>query len=400
MSLVGISIFCITLLMILVGCAAVGPDYHAPEAQTQAGFTHAAQPGLSNDAVEVAWWRGFQDPLLTRFIETALSANHDLRIATANVREARALRLEAVFERYPIITSGASYNNVQRSEASTPAGARTDRDFELYNVGFDAAWELDFFGRVRRSIEARTAEVAAVDANRRDVIVSLTAEVARNYFELRGTQHQLEVARKNAANQQETLNLTLVRLAGGRGTELDTARARAQLNSTLATIPPLETTIERAIHRLSVLRGQPPAASRSELARPAPLPQAPRLVAIGKPEELLRRRSDIRVAERSLAAATAQIGILTADLFPRVVFLGNVALEASTLAGLGSAGSDTYSFGPSISWPAFDLGRVRARIQAADARAESQLARYEQTVLVALEETENALLVPRAPSPP
>jgi outer membrane protein, multidrug efflux system len=285
MSLVGRSIFCITMLMILLGCAAVGPDYRAPEAQTQAGFTYAAQPGLSNDAVEVAWWRSFQDPLLTRFIETALSANHDLRIATANLREARALRLETVFERYPIITSGASYNNVQSSEASTPGGARADRDFELYNVGFDALWELDFFGRVHRSLEARTAEVEAVDANRRDVIVSLAAEVARNYFELRGTQHQLEVARKNAANQQETLNITLVRLAGGRGTELDTARARAQLNSTLATIPPLETTIERAIHRISVLMGQPPEVSRSELARPAPLPQAPRLVAIGKPEE-------------------------------------------------------------------------------------------------------------------
>ena len=214
------------MLMILVGCAAVGPDYRAPKAQTQAGFTYAAQPGLSSDAVEVAWWRGFQDSLLTRFIEMALSANHDLRIATANVREARALRLETVFERYPIITSGASYNNVQSSEASTPAGARADRDFEIYNVGFDAAWELDFFGRVRRSIEARTAEVEVTEASRHDVIVSLTAEVARSYFELHGTQHRLEVARKNAANQQETLNLTLVRLEAGRGTEIDTARSR------------------------------------------------------------------------------------------------------------------------------------------------------------------------------
>ncbi|HSS45843.1 MAG TPA: efflux transporter outer membrane subunit, partial [Burkholderiales bacterium] len=242
-------------------------------------------------------------------------------------------------------------------------------------------------------IEAQLAEVEAAEATRRDVIVSLIAEVARNYFELRGTQHQLDVALKNATNQHETLNLTLILLEGGQGTELDTSRAREQWNSTLATIPLLQAAVQRAIYRLSVLTGQQPQALLAEFLEPAPLADYSKPITIGKPDELLRRRSDIRFAERSLAAATALIGVATADLFPRVTFIGNAAFEANTFSGLGNSGSGTYSFGPSIRWAAvFDYGRVRARILAADARAEANLARYERTVLTALEETENALV--------
>ena len=272
------------------------------------------------------------------------------------------------------------------------AARGTDRDTNLYHAGFDANWELDFFGRVRRAIEAGTADVGAEEASRRDVLVSLLAEVASNYFDLRVAQNQLAVARQNAETLQQTLELTQALLAAGRGTELDVSRAEAQLNVTLATIPPLETRIARDSHRLGVLLGQQPTVLVTLLSAPLPLPGLPTLIALGKPEDLLRRRPDIRIAERDLAAATARVGVGTADLFPRITVLGSVGVEAGSLLGLGKGGIDTFSLGPSIFWAAFDLGRVRARIRAADARTEAALAQYEQRVLLALEETENALV--------
>lgn len=376
------------LLLFVSGCA-VGPNYQEPKTQVLDSFTQGSQKDLSAEQVETLWWHKFNDEKLNHLIEIAVSKNHNLRIAVARLREARALRKESKFDLFPIVTSGASYTNQRLSQAAFPV---PERDVEIYNAGFDATWELDFFGHVRRSIEARSAEVGAEEANRRDVLVSLFSEVARNYFELRGAQNQLEVARRNAENQRQTLDFTESRLEGGAGTKLDVSRARAQLNLTLSIIPPLEATIQRTIHRLSVLTGQQPSALVPELSEPLPLPQLPQLVSIGKPEDLLRRRPDIRIAERNLAAATARIGIATADLFPRVTFFGNVALESNSFSGLGDSGSDIFSFGPRIFWAAFDLGRVKARIKASDARAEGQLAAYELTVLTALEETENALV--------
>jgi NodT family efflux transporter outer membrane factor (OMF) lipoprotein len=377
------------VLIPLTGCM-VGPNYQEPPAKVPGSFANVDRTGFSNGEVEVTWWRGFNDERLNRLIELGLAGNHDLRIATARLREARALRSEVEFDRYPTVTSQGSYSRNRQSEVLAP-GVR-DRDLDLYNVGFDAIWELDFFGRVRRSIEAATATAEAQEAARRDVIVSLLSEIARNYLELRGAQNQLDVARRNAQNQRETLNLTVRLLEAGRGTELDTSRAQAQLNATLATIPPLESTIKRAIYRLGVLTGQQPTASEQELSEAVPVPEIPKIVALGQPEDLLRRRPDVRVAERSLAATTASIGIAVADLFPRVTFIGSVAFEAGSFSNIGSRGSDSFSFGPRISWAAFDLGRVRARIRQADARAEAALAQYEQRVLIALEETEDALV--------
>jgi multidrug efflux system outer membrane protein len=321
-----------------------------------------------------------------------LRANNDQQATAAplRLREARALWSETEFDRFPTVTSQGSYSRERQSEVRAP-GIR-DRDLDLFNVGFDATWELDFFGRVRRSLEAVSADVEAQEASRRDVIVSLLSEIARNYLELRGAQNQLEVARRNAENQRETLNLTFAVLEGGRGTELDTSRAQAQLTLTLATIPPLETAIKAAIYRLGVLTGQQPTALEQELSEALPVPDLPKIVALGQSEDLLRRRPDIRIAERSLAAATARIGVAVADLFPRVTFVGSVALEAGSFSGVGSRGSDTFSFGPRIFWAAFDLGRVRARIRQADARAEGALAQYKRRVLIALEETETALV--------
>ncbi len=235
-------------------------------------------------------------------------------------------------------------------------------------------------------------EVEAAESARRGVFISVAAEVARNYFELRGAQGELDVLRRNKDNQSATLNLTQARLDAGGGTELDVAQARAEVNNTLAAIPPVESVIAHAIHRLGVLTGRQPEALTDELWQSNSLPALPELVDIGDPGQLLRRRPDIRSAERNLAAATSRIGVAVADLFPRVTFNGAIGLEANTFAALSRPGSDTHSFGPSITWAALDYGHVRARILAARAATDAQLAQYEQTILTSLEETENALV--------
>ena len=378
-------------LALFAGCA-VGPNYKKPKTTVAGTFGNATQPHIDTNDISIVWWHGFQDRTLDQLVDRALAHNHDLRIATATLREARALRRFAQFDLLPTVNGDASWTKSLLSKDAFKGVSRSGRETELYELGFDATWELDIFGRLRRALEASSAEVQLAAANQRDVQVSLISEVARNYLELRGSQNELAVARRNATNQTSTVNITRARLEGGRGTELDVARAQAQLSSTLAIIPPLETQVARAMHRLSVLVGEQPTVLVPDLIQPVPLPSLPALVSIGKPESLLRRRPDIRVAERRLAAATARIGVETADLFPRVTFNGSLGLQASSLAGLTEGGADAYSFGPKITWAALDLGHVRARIKAADARAERALAEYERAVLTALEETENALV--------
>lgn len=379
------------MLALLNGCT-VGPDYKTPLTEQPANFVQAANSEFSEQSVEISWWKMFEDRQLTGLVDQAVQHNYDLETARTNLLEARALYLEAGLNLAPIVTAHANYNEQKRSTGSLNNRAFVPRELKLYNIGFDATWEVDFFGRVRRDVEASSDEVDAQEAALRDLGVSLIAEVARNYFELRGLQNQLQVAKKNAEIQTKTLQITQARLEGGRGTELDTSRAQAQLETTKAIIPPLESAIQRAIHRLSVLTGQFPDALNAQLSAPAPLPKIPETIQIGTPGELLRRRPDIRVAERTLAASTARIGVATADLFPRVTFVGSIALEGSSFATLGAAGSDSYSLGPRITWAALDLGQVYARLKAAEAHAAGDLARYRQTVLNALEETENALI--------
>jgi multidrug efflux system outer membrane protein len=379
-------------LMVCFGGCAAGPNYKAPKTAVPGGFSNAPQSAFSTNAAVTTWWRGFNDAKLNSLIDLALATNYDLRIATARLREARAFRRNTWFDLWPVPEATAGYSNARFSEAALFGNTQNGRNQELYDAGFDATWELDFFGHVRRSVQASTADVQAVAAQRNDVQVSLISELARTYFELRGVQNELAVARRNADNQRETLKITQARLDGGRGTELDVARARAQLNTTLAFIPPLESSIARSIHHLGVLTGQQPTALTTELQDPVPMPALPQLVAVSNPEDLLRRRSDIRAAERQLAATTARIGVEVSDLFPRVTFNGRVALQAETFSGLAEAGADAYAFGPRITWAALDLGHVRARIQAANARTEAALATYEKTVLTSLEETENALV--------
>jgi len=381
-------------VLVLLSSCAVGPNYRPPQTPVAPAFAYIPTNVASTDEVALAtWWRGFNDGKLDGLVARAMAHNHDLRIATANLKEARALRRLTTFDLAPTVQANAGYANSLLSQAAAPPGTpREAREGEFYDASFDATWELDFFGRVRRSVQAANAQLGSVEATRLDVLVSVTAEVARNYFELHGLQNQLAVARKNAEVQTETLKITQARLDGGRGTDFDVSRSRSLLNLTLSTIPPLEASIQKTIYRIAVLTGQQPAGLTTELSTSEPLPSAMPSLALGDPAALLRRRPDIRAAERSLAAATARIGVATADLFPRVTFVGTVGLQADTLAGLGNSGAGTWSFGPRITWAALDLGRVQARIKAADSRAEAALAFYERTVLTALEETEDALV--------
>ncbi len=379
-------------MLLLNGCS-VGPNYHQPKTEVGAAFGNGSQTNVATGEISVTWWRGFNDAQLDSLVTRALATNLDLRIATARVREARASRSGAAFDFGPVAEGTGSWTKSLSSANSSPFPlTRKQRELELYDVGFDATWELDLFGRVRRSVQAANSDYASATAERRDIFVSLIAEVARNYFELRGGQNQLRVARENAENQRQVVELTEAKLNAGSVSELDAARARSQWNSAQATIPPLEANVQHSIHRLSVLIARPPTALYSELTNAAPLPVLPLMVNIGSPEELLRRRPDIRSAERALAAATARIGVQVADLFPRITFNGRIGLQANDIAGLTKPGAETYSFGPSITWAALDLGHVQARIRAANARADVQLAQYEKTVLTALEETENALV--------
>ena len=377
-------------LTLLVSACAVGPNYHQPATKVAEKFGGAETATFNTGAGVAQFWQTFDDATLTRLVNESLLANYDLRIALTRIKEARALRGESYLDLAPTITADGGYTKTRTSSVQTLPGV--SRDATFYDAGFDAVWELDLFGRVRRGVEASNAGLGVAEAGLHDAQVSVTAEVTRTYFELRGFQQQLEVANRNVANQRDTLELAKVLLDNGRGTEFDTARAQAQLSGTLGTIGPLEAAVARSIHRLSVLIGREPGALREELTPAKDLPPLPEMTAVGNPSDLLRRRPDIRVAERQLAGATARVGIAVADIFPRVTFVGNLGSVAATRAGLGDSGNDAWTIAPGISWAALDLGRVKARINAAHARSDGALLNYEQTVLRALEDTEDSLV--------
>jgi multidrug efflux system outer membrane protein len=372
---------------VLAACA-VGPDYKQPEVKSPDQFVGTDPAQFATADVEGDFWKAFNDEQLNSLIEEALTANHDIRIATASLREARAIRGESRLDFAPTVTASGGRTESRGSERQA-AGFARDQDY--YDAGFDAFWELDFFGRIRRNVEANSALVQAAEAGVYSTQVSITAEVARNYFELRGSQQRLEVAQRNAENQRETLRITTARLDAGRGTQLDTSRAQAQLSSTLATIPDFESDVTRSILRLGVLTGKSPEALLPQLSAVQKLPTLPTAQNIGTPELLLRRRPDIKVAERQLASATAQIGVAVGDLFPRISFVGRWGFDAIDSGDLGKGSSESYAFGPSIQWAAFDLGRVRQQIKQREAATDRALAVYEQTVLQALEETDASM---------
>ena len=374
----------------LAACS-VGPDYVRPDAAAPARFAGVDEGTGASDAAAAddAFWQGFGDPLLDRLVADAFASNHDLRIALATWDRAQAQVRGARLEQLPVVTASAEAAD-GRTSADQQPGA--DRDYERFAAGIDASWELDLFGRIRRTVEAERADADAAAADLAAAQVAIVGDLARGYFELRGLQERLRVARANADNQRETLRLVDARFEAGGANDFDTARARAQLEATLATIPALEAQAAFAMHRIAVLTGRTPDALLAELSLPVELPALPARIDPGTPGDLLRRRPDIAAAEARLHSATARIGVATADLFPRFTLgglLGTQAIDASALFG-GESESRFVALG--IDWSFLDVGRVRARIAGSEADAAAALARYEQAVLVALEDTENALV--------
>ncbi len=376
---------------LLAGCA-VGPDYRSPEVKMPAAWGERSQAGDPSAAVGgkpplAKWWTTFRDPVLDSLVERALAANPDLRLARARVREARALRGVAAADQGPTVDASGSFTRT-RGGGTTSAG----EDGDLFRAGFDASWEVDVFGGVRREVEAADADLAASVEDRRDVQVSILAEVAGDYVELRGAQRSAAIARANLQAQKETLELTRTRLQAGLASDLDLARAEAQVRTTGSEVPTLEAAARRSIHALGVLVGKEPSALSAELSREAPVPQAPPDVPVGLPSDLLRRRPDMRRAERQLAAATARIGEATADLFPRFSLTGSFGLQGEDSGDLVGAGGRFWSVGPSVRWPVLDFGRIRSRIAAQGAREEQAAIAYEGTILRSLREVEDALV--------
>ena len=373
-------------------------DSTAPDATAADSVVPPAVPAPAPAAVNGAaadqsgYWRTLGDSTLDRLIGEVIQANLDVRAAAARVRGARAARSEAALDLVPTVTVAGGYTRQRLSSATFPigsGGAFPDQD--IWDGGFDASWELDLFGRVRRSVQGQGALVSAASEDLRDVQVALTAELARTYFELRGAQERLAVARRNGENQRRTLEVTQQRLDAGRGTAFDTERARTQLGFTLASIPSLEAQVASSQYQIGVLVGRPPARLADELGATVALPTLPASVTVASPDSLIRRRPDVSAAERQVAAERAFVGAAKADYLPRISVGGSAGYSAGELGGLGDPGTFRYAVGPVISWPLLNLGRVKAQVDQGRARAAEAEAQYSQTVLRALQEVETGL---------
>ncbi len=381
----------VSILALLIGGCAVGPDFKEPDPNMPAGWlgvggAASTQPSVANmSPVQVVdWWRGFNDPTLNTLIYRAMQSNLDLRLATSRIRQARAVTGTVTPGLFPRVDVSGSY--------SRTGSAAISNGRDLFRAGFDAAWELDVFGGIRRDVEATTADVQAAIEDRRDVQVTLLSEVATNYIQLRSYQRQIAIAKQNLDLQTHSASVTHDRIKAGPGAPLDAIQADAQVATTAAQIPALESLSQQTIYTLSLLLGQQPAALADQLATATPIPASPPSIPVGLPSDLLRRRPDIRRAEAQLHAATARIGVATADLFPKFSLTGSLGLEGSKSASLSSWNDRFWSFGPSVSWPIFDAGRIRSQIEIQNAAQEQAAILYENAVLTALHDVESALI--------
>ena len=376
------------------GCM-VGPDFQPPSVQVPANWTesvHAsATPPATPAEIDLArWWTVFDDPTITSLINRAIQSNLDLKQAEARIRQAWAGRGIAASGLGPTVDVNGSYERTQQPVTKDLAGGNSS--YNRYQVGFDALWELDVFGGIRRGIEAADADISATVEFRGDVLVSLTAEVARNYINLRAFQQRISIARINLKAQEHSADLTRQRFEGGFVSGLDVANADAQTATTAAGIPLLESAARQSIYNLSVLLGLEPAALVKELSPILDIPAAPPSVPVGVPSDLLRRRPDIRGAEAGIHGATARIGVATADLFPKFTIFGSAGLTGADLSSAFDWSGRFWSIGPSVTWPVFDMGRIRSNIELQKALQEENVIAYRQTVLTALQEVENALI--------
>ena len=375
----------------LVGCA-VGPDYRKPEPNVRA---HWSRLDTSDDSMMYGgttgdlsqWWRNFEDALLTELVEQAQKSSPDLRKARARLREVRARRTAAAAGQIPSVSMSAS-----ASRKHSDIGTSTEATSNQFSAGFDASWELDVFGGVRRGIEAAEADLASVTASLDDTRVSLIAELARDYFEVRSLQIRLGIARNNLASQSETLQLTDWRARAGLVSTQDVEQARSNREQTLAQIPVLQTSLAEAEHRLEILLGGMPGTLHERLAQGGALPAIPSRITVGIPADTLRQRPDVRAAERKLAAETARVGMAQAALLPSFKLSGSIGIEALTRSPLANSGGFFYSLLGGITAPIFNRGKLKSQVEIQDAIREQALVTYEQTVLTALQEVENALV--------
>ncbi|PBQ05244.1 RND transporter [Pseudomonas congelans] len=378
-------VFIPSLLVMALAACAVGPDYQAP-VTVPAKLASAAQGNYDRSKVDRVWWQQFEDPTLNKLVARSLDGNRDLRIAFARLKSARAIRDDVANDVMPVVTSRASSDI---GKGQQPGITERRVNSERYDLGLDMAWEVDLFGRIQRQLEASDADQEAAEANLYQLQVTLIAEVVDAYGQLRGAQLREAIARDNLKNQQSSQDVTTQLRDAGVGNELDVVRAEARLAAVEATVPQLQAEQARQRNRIATLLGERPENLSVDLS-PSKLPAIAKALPIGDPTQVLRNRPDIRAAERQLAASTARIGVATADLFPRVSLSGFLGFTAGRGSQIGSSAARAWSLGPSITWAAFDLGSVRAQIRSADADAEGALANYEQQVLLALEESENA----------
>lgn len=386
-------------LLMAAGCT-VGPDYKRPtdvpapsvwaSPTTRPTSVPTSQVSVpSTQTVTAArWWTRFNDPTLDQLIDESIKSNLDVKQSEARIREARAARGITSAGLYPNVGSSAQ---MSRSRASAVGTGADIKPGNFYQAGFDASWEIDVFGGTRRGIEAADADIIAAVEDRRDVLVSLTAEVATNYLDLRGFQRRIAIAKNNLGLQQHNADLTRRRFDAGVVSGLDVANAEAQMAATSSQIPVLEQSARQAIYSLSVLLGKEPGALTPELSTDSPIPTTPPAVPVGLPSDLLRRRPDIRRSEAQLHAATARVGIATADLYPKFSLTGSFGTEGRKAKDLGNWDNRFWNIGPSVSWPVFDAGRIRSSIAVQNAITEQAVLTYTQTILTALADVENAL---------
>ena len=379
----------------LSACAAVGPDYKPPEVPVPDAWESAAIEGLTEGTATLqTWWRAMDDPVLESLVQRAEDSNLTLQEAAARVHEARGILGVARGGRVPDSSAGGSVQRFEGSDNSqlgqiAPNGLAATN---LFDLGVGASWEVDVFGRVRRSVESADAAFEASIEDYRDVLVSLFAEVARTYIDLRTTQARLRYAEKNIAAQRDSFLLTQDLFKRGATAALDVAQAESNLRSSEAAIPRLHIAMNSTVNRMAVLLGETPGALTSELVESKPIPSPPGNIAAGIPADMLRQRADVRRAERLLASQTARIGVATAELYPRFSLGGFFGFQSTDIDSLFDSPSQTWGVSLPFRWLIFDGGRVRSFIDVEEARAEQQLARYELTLLVAYEEVENALV--------
>ena len=414
-----LSVVC-SLPLFIASCAPIGPNFTPPSWSGMGSWFANTKPRAvisepREAPIDPAWWTVFKDPVLNALEQRVAEENPDVAVAALRITQSRAQYDSAIAAGVPGLNASTSYTRQKASNvgvfANAPGplgasgasgstagglGSRRINPFDVFQIGFDASWEIDFWGKIRRSVESAAATTQAAEETRRGILLTNLAEVARDYVSLRGVQTQLRIARENARTFRDTLNLTKQRAAGGLTTSLDVSNAGAQVSATLAQIPALEQQEAQMINALSLLLGLPPNGLRTELQTAHAVPPVPPLVPIGLPAELARRRPDVREAEARLHAATAEIGVAKAAFFPTVKLSGSTGLQALRFGRVFDLNARQYALGPGVTVPLFEAGQLKATLRLTEARQQEAALLYQQTVLRALHEVDNALTAYRS----